>query len=269
MTGCEILPLECADEELGPGDVVHLETPVNPTGEAFCIEKFARKAHKRGAWLLVDATFGPPGLQDPFLWGADVVMHAGTKYLGGHSDLLCGVLASRRERWVEGLKGERTYLGSVMGSLEGWLGVRSLRTLEVRVQRQSGNSQLLVRWLDDMLRGAEGGEMVREAVEGIRHASLQVEDMEWLKKQMPNGYGPVFAITMKNESLARRLPSKLELFHHATSLGGVESLIEWRAMSDKTVDTRLLRISVGLENWEDLRDDLMRGFGSLREEESA
>lgn len=267
MTGCQILSLDCTEEELGPGDVIHLETPVNPTGEAFCVEKYARKAHARGAFLLVDATFGPPGLQDPFVWGADVVMHAGTKYLGGHSDLLCGVLASKNEGWVEELREERTFLGSVMGSLEGWLGVRSLRTLDVRVQRQSSNCQQLVGWLCGMLKGAEGGEMVREAVERIQHASLQVADMEWLRDQMPNGYGPVFAITMKSASLARRLPSKLELFHHATSLGGVESLIEWRAMSDKTVDTRLLRISVGLEYWEDLRDDLMRGFQALREEE--
>ena len=84
---------------------------------------------------------------------------------------------------------------------------------------------------------------------------------------MTNGFGPVFAITMKNERLARRLPSKLALFHHATSLGGVESLIEWRTMSDTTSDTRLLRVSVGLESWEDLRDDLMKGFTELREEE--
>lgn len=268
LTGCEILPLGCAEEELGPGDVVHLETPVNPTGEAFSIEKFARKAHARGAYLLVDATFGPPGLQDPFLWGADVVMHSGTKYLGGHSDMLCGVLASSNEGWVEKLKEERTYLGSVMGSLEGWLGVRSLRTLEIRVQRQSGNCQHLVSWLYGMLQGAEGGEAVGEVVERVRHASLQTGDMEWLKEQMPNGYGPVFAITMRKEDMARKLPSKLELFHHATSLGGVESLIEWRAMSDETVDTRLLRISVGLENWEDLRDDLMRGFRALSDEKS-
>ncbi|KAF6226350.1 hypothetical protein HO133_009216 [Letharia lupina] len=266
MTGCAVLPLDCTEEELGPGDVVHLETPVNPTGEAFRIEEYARKAHARGAYLLVDATFGPPGLQDPFVWGADVVMHAGTKYLGGHSDMLCGVLASKKEGWVEELREERTYLGSVMGSLEGWLGVRSLRTLEVRVQRQSSNCQHLVSWLHGMLEGAEGGEAVREAVEKVQHASLQTEDMEWLRDQMPNGYGPVFAVTMKIESLARILPSKLELFHHATSLGGVESLIEWRAMSDEKVDTRLLRISVGLEHWEDLRDDLMRGFKALRDE---
>ena len=267
MTGCEILPLDCAAEELGPGDVIHLETPVNPTGEAFCIEEYARKAHARGAFLLVDATFGPPGLQDPFVWGADVVMHAGTKYLGGHSDMLCGVLACKHEGWIGVLKEERVFLGSVMGSLEGWLGVRSLRTLEVRVQRQSSNCQQLVRWLYGMSKGMGGG-VVREAVERIQHASLQTGDIEWLRDQMPNGYGPVFAITMKNENLARRLPSKLELFHHATSLGGVESLIEWRAMSDEKVDTRLLRISVGLEHWEDLSEDLMRGFRALKDEEN-
>ena len=238
---------------------------MNPTGEAFCIARFANKAHAQGAYLLVDATFGPPGLQDPFRWGADVVMHSGTKYIGGHSDMLCGVLASGREGWVEGLRRERTYLGSVMGSLEGWLGMRSLRSLEVRVRRQSGSCERLVGWLQGMLtgEGGEGGEAVRGTVERVRHASLQSGDMEWLGEQMPNGYGPVFAVTMKEESAARRLPSKLELFHHATSLGGVESLIEWRAMSDKKIDTRLLRISVGLEHWEDLRDDLIRGFRAL------
>jgi len=265
LTGAKILPLECKDEEIQEGDVVHLETPVNPTGEAFEIRKYAEKAHRRGAWLLVDATFGPPGLQDPFLWGADVVMHSGTKYIGGHSDMLCGVLATKNEDWMKGLKEERIYLGSVMGSLEGWLGVRSLRTLEVRVSRQSSNCEQLVRWLNGLAR-EKGG--FGEVVERVHHASLQHGDMEWLKKQMPNGFGPVFAVTMKDEAMARRLPSKLELFHHATSLGGVESLIEWRAMSDKTVDRRLLRVSVGLENWEDLKNDLLQGFRGLLDEKS-
>ena len=264
LTGAKVLPLECADEDLQEGDVVHLETPINPTGEASEIRKYADKAHQRGAWLLVDATFGPPGLQDPFLWGADIVMHSGTKYLGGHSDMLCGVLATKKEEWLKGLRDERAFLGSVMGSLEGWLGVRSIRTFELRVSRQSSNCELLVRWLDGLAR--EGGRL-GNAVERVHHASLQHGDMEWLKKQMPNGFGPVFAVTMKHEALARRLPSKLDLFHHATSLGGVESLIEWRAMSDETVDRRLLRVSVGLENWEDLKNDLLQGFRSLLSEE--
>ena len=213
----------------------------------------------------MDSTFGPPGLQEPFKWGADIVLHSGTKYLGGHSDMLCGVLATKREDWMEGLRGERTYLGSVMGSLEGWLGVRSLRTLELRVRRQSESCEKLVRWLDGLVGRQE--DVVGGCVERVQHASLQTGDMEWLKRQMPNGYGPVFAVTLKEEGMARRLPSKLELFHHATSLGGVESLVEWRAMSDKSVDPRLARISVGVEQWEDLRDDLRRGFEALAKEE--
>ena len=261
------LPLDCAPEALHPGDVVHLETPLNPTGEAYEIGVFARKAHARGAFLLVDATFGPPGLQEPFRWGADVVVHSGTKFLGGHSDMLCGVVATRREEWMRGLREERTFLGSVMGSFEGWLGVRSLRTLELRVGRQSESAERLVGWLDERVRD-EGG-WVGRVVLGVRHASLQKEDMGWLKRQMPNGFGAVFAICMKNERLARRLPSKLALFHHATSLGGVESLIEWRTMTDKTVDTRLLRVSVGVESWEDLRDDMLNGFRELYSEQAS
>ena len=136
---------------LGEGDIVHVETPLNPTGEAYNLAEFAEKAHKRGAYLTVDATFGPPGLQDPFLWGADVIMHSGTKYVGGHSDMLCGVLVVRRDDWWKQLYVDRIFLGSVMGSFEGWLGVRSLRTLELRVQRQSKNTEALVRWLDGLL----------------------------------------------------------------------------------------------------------------------
>ncbi|MCJ1244664.1 hypothetical protein MMC30_001863 [Trapelia coarctata] len=281
LTGLSILPLDCDASALQPGDVVHLETPINPTGEALSIKRYAEKAHSRGAYLLVDSTFAPPPLQDPFMWGADVVMHSGTKYFGGHSDMLCGVLATRNEEWTKGLADDRAVLGSVMGGLEGWLGVRSLRTVGVRVERQSRSAEKLVGWLQGFLNaegkdgrgGGEGdkgdGEAVRAVLGRVQHASLQVEDMGWLKEQMPGGYGPVFAIWLKSERLARRLPSKLELFHHATSLGGVESLIEWRTMSDTTIDTRLLRVSVGLEDWEDLREDLRRGFRALWMEERA
>ncbi|CAN9188591.1 unnamed protein product [Alternaria alternata] len=255
---------------LGKGDLVHLETPLNPTGEAFSIAKYAERAHARGAYLSVDATFAPPGLQDPFRWGADVVMHSGTKYIGGHSDMLCGILAVKKGE--EGLKraktlrAERIFLGAVLGSLEGWLGVRSLRTLDLRVQRQSSSADKLVRWLQDSLDGKGEGkeaEVVKRVVSKISHASLQTADYDWLKQQMPNGFGPVFSIYMKTPQLARTLPSKLRLFHHATSLGGVESLIEWRRMSDAEVDERLLRVSVGVESWEDLKGDLLGAFESL------
>ncbi|KAF2124570.1 cystathionine gamma-synthase-like protein [Dothidotthia symphoricarpi CBS 119687] len=253
---------------LGKGDIVHLETPLNPTGEAFEIKKYAERAHKRGAFLSIDSTFGPPGLQDPFQWGADVVMHSGTKYIGGHSDMLCGILATSTSK--EGLKmaktlrAERIFLGAVLGSLEGWLGVRSLRTMELRVQRQSSNATQLVSWLNDSLNGkTSDAELVKKIVNKVSHASLQADDMSWLKEQMPNGFGPVFSIYTHKSSQARGLPSHLQLFHHATSLGGVESLIEWRRMSDCDVDETLLRVSVGVENWEDLKNDFLSAFKAL------
>ncbi|KAL9601774.1 MAG: hypothetical protein Q9219_002264 [cf. Caloplaca sp. 3 TL-2023] len=266
LCSTELLTLDCPASDLSSGDVIHLETPLNPTGEAYNIEAFAEKAHSRGAILLVDATFGPPGLQDPFEWGADIVMHSGTKYFGGHSDLLCGVLATRNLEWLAALKHERVFLGSVMGSMEGWLGVRSLRTLELRVQRQSESAGKLVQWLEDCGSTDEEDEeatLVKKVIDRVQHASLQHEEMHWLKRQMPNGFGPVFAIWVKEEWMARQLPGLLSLFHHATSLGAVESLIEWRSMSDKTVDPRILRVSVGVEDWKDLKADFTRAFQDL------
>ncbi|KAL7275072.1 hypothetical protein RUND412_002007 [Rhizina undulata] len=261
LTGMKQIPLDCAAEELEEGDLIHLETPLNPTGEAHSIVAYAEKAHSRGAILSVDATFAPPPLQDPFLHGADWVLHSATKYIGGHSDLLAGVLVTKSTSEANHLKAERTFLGSVMGGLEGWLGLRSIRTMSLRVERQSSNATNLARWLSAAIKFDP---VVAKVVDKVSHASLQPEE-PWLKEQMPNGFGPVFAIYVKNEKQARYLPSKLQLFHHATSLGGVESLIEWRAMSDATCDRRLLRVSVGVEGWEDLKNDLRKGIEEVAE----
>lgn len=290
LTNCRIVDLfdesswqnDGGGWSLGRGDVVHLETPVNPTGIAYDIQHFADLAQKRGALLTIDATFAPPPLQDPFLHGADYVMHSGTKYFGGHSDLLCGIVAinNRQGREREGwdwekrywdMAGERVFLGSVMGSLEGWLGVRSLRTFELRILRQSQNCEKIVSWLNECLTTkspSQDDEVVRKSLASISHASIQStstppSDMSWLKKQMPNGYGPVFALSLKTAQQAKHFPSTLHLFHHATSLGGVESLIEWRRMSDDTVEETLCRVSVGAEDVGDLKDDLLQGFKAL------
>ena len=271
LTGAKALPLDCPASDLNEGDLVWLETPVNPTGKAFSIQQFAEKAHSRGAYLGVDSTFAPPPLQDPFKWGADVVMHSGTKYIGGHSDMLCGVLAVKHTSWLPRLVSDRVFLGSVMGGLEGWLGVRSIRTLELRIKRQSESALQIVQALDGALTGHTVGtglsqsdvEATKRVLASVQHASLQTSDMSWLRKQMPDGYGPVFSIMMQSPDLARRLPSQLKYFHHATSLGGVESLIEWRTMSDTTVEKTLMRVSVGIEDPRDLMEDLMDGFRAL------
>lgn len=298
LSGTQILPLDCPAEDLHPGDLICLETPINPTGLALNIAHYAEKAHSRGAYLLVDSTFAPPPLQDSFVHGADIVMHSGTKYIGGHSDMLCGVLAIRpglaeatpegqdlppgqkyREGWMSRLLEDREFIGAVMGGLEGWLGVRSLRTLELRVMRQSESAMNIVKELHDALNSdfdgvytgtlpAEDRKIIKKVLKEVQHASLQTKELQdgWLKKQMPNGFGPVFAMSLNGAELAKHLPSKLHLFHHATSLGGVESLIEWRTMSDATVSPGLLRVSIGVEDWRDLLGDIVQGFGALVEE---
>lgn len=296
LTGIRKIDIDASDAEwdaagLGPGDVVHAETPLNPTGEAYNLSALAERAHARGAYLVVDATFGPPPLQDPFAHGVDVIMHSGTKYLGGHSDLLCGVLVVKRDDWWWQLYRERLLLGSVMGNMEGWLGLRSMRTLELRVRRQSENATELVRRLDAALSGSANGangevdrlgrdlgasstgasvteeEAIRASVYRITHASLQMQRdpsaASWLPQQMPNGYGACFSIWLKNATMAKTFPSTLELFHHATSLGGVESLIEWRSMTDEKIDPRVLRLSIGVEGVEDLWADVVQGLRSV------
>ncbi|OAX80589.1 hypothetical protein ACJ72_05078 [Emergomyces africanus] len=227
------------------GDLILLETPVNPHGTAFDIQHYADRAHARGAYLIVDSTFGPPGLQDPFLWGADMVLHS-----GGCEGTVDGRSVAFGFRYGE--------YGRVVGGEE-------FADVEVRVQRQSATVAKLVEFIDGALRMAdadvqEGTEeaVVRLVVETVTHASLQTE--EFVRRQMPNGFGTVFSITLREKRFSQVLPTKLKLFHHATSLGGVESLIEWRALTDPTVDQRLMRLSIGLENWEDLKGDLVQAM---------
>ncbi|KAK7965237.1 cystathionine gamma-synthase protein [Apiospora saccharicola] len=257
LTGLKQVDLDCDDAELGPGDVLHVETPLNPFGTSRDLAFYAEKARRIGCYLT-----------DPFAFGADLVMHSGTKYFGGHSDMLCGVLAvapRHAAKMSQPLKEERLVLGSNLGNFEGWLGIRSLRTLEVRVKKQAHDAEKLVAWLAGEASNKDSA--VSKVVAEVTHSSLQTKDLEgedsWLRKQMPNGFNPVFSFLTHDETQAKSLPSKLQLFHHATSLGGVESLIEWRHMSDSMCSRRLLRVSVGLEGWEDLRDDLEQAFGEL------
>ena len=280
LTGAQLLGLECeegGERGLREGDLLHLETPANPTGEAVSIRALAAKARRCGALLVVDSTFGPPPLQDPLGLGADFVLTSGSKYLGGHSDLLMGVLTmrddERGEEWARVLREQRLLLGSMMGSLESWLGVRSVKTLELRVVRQSANAGEVVRWLHAAVggqgaqeKGEDGDEavrVIRAVVARVHHSSVQDDQGEWVREQMPNGGSPTFSIIMRSEDMAKTLPSKLQLFAHATSLGAVESLVEWRAMSDDSVDRSLLRLSIGVEHVDDLKADLLQGFQAL------
>lgn len=266
LTGVKQLTLEDLDQAEA-GDLIHVETPVNPTGEARNLAYYKSKADAVGAYLSVDATFAPPPLQDPIQLGADLVIHSGTKFIGGHSDMLCGIVVVHPERqkqgWVETLYNDRQYIGSVMGSFEAWLGLRSVRTLQLRIRRQADNSVNLVQWLSAEM--AKENSLVSKTIERIQHSSLQHSDIEdgWLLRQMPGGHSPVFSIVMRTRDQAQTLPSRMYIFQHATSLGGVESLMEWRALSDKVCDERLIRVSCGVEEVEDLKADILQGLESL------
>ncbi|KAJ3530317.1 hypothetical protein NM208_g9380 [Fusarium decemcellulare] len=154
-------------------------------------------------------------------------------------------------------------MGCFMGSLEGWLGIRSLCTFHLRVTKQSQSAEKLVQWLHSESQYAAS--TVGKMIEKVQHASLQEADLKdgWLQKQMPGGFGLVFSIWMKNAEHAQRLPSMLYVFQHATSLGGVESLVEWRAMSNQGRDPRLMWVSCGVEDVEDMKADILQAFESL------
>ncbi|KIO30204.1 hypothetical protein M407DRAFT_156709 [Tulasnella calospora MUT 4182] len=263
------------DEDYQEGDLAWVETPVNPTGEARNLKHYADKIHAVGGKLVVDATFGPPPLQDPFEFGADCVFHSGTKYLGGHSDLLAGVLVVKESDVWKQLFEDRVNLGGVMGSMESWLLLRSLRTLHLRVPRQSQTAQQLVNWLDTVSRVPKGEEF--EGIPGgtltkVHHASLQPVDRGGpglgpngfdVSKQMPGGYSASFSIILGDANQAKSLPFRTRLFAPATSLGGVESLLEQRVMADPKEDPRLVRLSVGLEEVEDLKADLRQALKAV------
>jgi len=193
------VPLVDLDAEYQEGDVAWLETPLNPTGEAKDIKYYADKIHAVGGKLVVDATFAPPPLQNPLKWGADIVLHSATKYLGGHSDLLSGVLVvPTSEKWRQ-LWDDRTFFGNVMGSLEAWLLLRSLRTLHLRVPRQSQTATALAAWLNQLVSIPKGQTLdgvPAGVLSHVYHSSLQDKTKFDPATQLTGGYGATFAILL-------------------------------------------------------------------------
>ncbi|TID28132.1 hypothetical protein CANINC_002669 [Pichia inconspicua] len=238
-------------DQLSKGDLIHIETPENPYSLVHDINYYVSKAKEIGAYTLVDATFAPPPLSYPFDFGVDMIMHSATKYFGGHSDLLAGALITKDHNTKVQLAKDRIVLGTNIANLEAYLLLRSLRTYELRIKQQSDSATKIVTYLHDH-------QDSYKSLKVIHHSSLQKDD--FVATQMVGGHSPVFSIELDDEEKAKSLPSKLKFFQHATSLGGVESLIEWRAVTDPHARKTLLRVSVGIENVEDLIADLDRAL---------
>jgi cystathionine gamma-synthase len=238
------------DAPLAKGDLVWVETPRNPTCEVEDIAAHAARARAAGAALVVDSTFATPVLQRPLDLGADLVMHSTTKFIAGHSDALGGVLVARDPALAAALRAERTVTGAVPGALESWLTLRGARTLAVRVRAQGATAARLAALLE--------GKVAR-----VWHPSLASSPSHAIAARQMSGPPAVLSIELASEAAARALPSKLHLFRDATSLGGVESLVEWRRKQDPEAPPALLRLSVGLEDGDDLAADLEQGLRAV------
>lgn len=234
-----------------------LESPTNPMLEVADIAACAAAGRSAGAVVVADNTFATPVLQRPLDLGADVVLHSATKYLGGHSDLLLGALVSRDPDLAESLRSRRVLLGASPGALECYLAVRGIRTLPLRIERAQENARVLA--------GRLAG---HAAVSRVRYPGLPDDPGHSRAGRQMAGPGAIVAIeTVGDAAVAERVCSGTRLWVHATSLGGVESLLErrrrWPAEAPGVPDT-LLRLSVGVEDVEDLWADLSDALDRAR-----
>ena len=231
--------------------LVWLETPANPLWTITDISAVANIAHAAGARVAVDSTCATPLLTQPLALGADLVMHSATKYLNGHSDVVAGVLATAAEdaAWAR-IRRARTMLGQIVGPLEAFLLIRGLRTLPLRVAAASvAAMELATRFANHPL------------VADVLYPGLETHPGHAIaRKQMHGGFGGMFSIRVRaGEAAAIATAAKVRLWQRATSLGGVESLIEHRASVEgpgSPCPPDLLRLSAGIEDVDDLFADL-------------
>ncbi len=238
-------------EEKRSLDLIWLESPNNPYMTLANIEWFAELAARTGACLAVDSTLSSPLGQRPFEHGAHVVMHASTKYLSGHSDLLGGVLIVHpllSDVLTCKLLTERTIDGAVMGNLEAWLLLRSMRTFSLRVRRQCQTASIILQWLEKQ-------RIDGHKVKKVHHPSLESHPSYSLAAHYLRLPPATFSFELETESQALSFARSLLLCTQATSLGGIETLIDWRYMYDTSVSPALLRVSIGIEEPEDIIQD--------------
>ncbi len=242
--------------------LVWIETPGNPMMTLTDIAACAEVAHRHDALLAVDNTFATPVLTRPLELGADIVMHSATKYLGGHSDAMGGALIVREPSLFDELYYVQNATGAILAPLESFLCSRGIKTLEIRVREQSKTAMQLAEWLDG-----------HQQVAQVLYPGLETHPRHDLaKRQMEGAFGAMITFELAGDFAAtKRFVESTKLFRLAVSLGAVESLIEQPAsMSHASYDAAdrarfgitdgLIRLSVGLEAFDDLRDDLQQAF---------
>lgn len=243
--------------------MVWLETPTNPMLKLVDIEAVAREARALGLLTVVDNTFASPWVQRPLDLGADIVVHSATKYLNGHSDIIGGAVVTKDDALAERIGFVQNAVGSILGPFDSFLAHRGLKTLGLRMQRHCENALEIARWLEG-----------RDDVERVIYPGLESHPQHALaRRQMRNGFGGMISVIVKGglEQASRSL-SKFQIFALAESLGGIESLIEHPGLMTHAsipAETRakfgvsdgLIRLSVGIEDVEDLKADIAQALG--------
>ncbi|MDZ5472534.1 methionine gamma-lyase [Bacillus sp. 31A1R] len=243
---------------------IYVETPINPTMKLVDLEMISRVAKSKGIPVVVDNTFCSPYLQNPIALGCDVVIHSATKYIGGHGDVIAGIAVGSKEFISEVAMTTQKDIGGIISPFDAWLLLRGLKTLAVRMDRHCDNAEKLATFL--------GNHTKVESV--IYPGDEKNKDYEIMKKQMRKPGGLIsFAIKGTKED-AQRFMDHLQLIKIAVSLGDAETLIQHPATMTHSVipkeerekmgisDT-LIRLSVGLESWEDIRDDIEQALDKL------
>lgn len=252
MTQVDMEDMDAIKAAIQPNTkLIWVETPANPLLGISDIQAICTLAHSLGILVGVDNTIATPILQNPISLGADIVMHATTKYIGGHSDVLGGAIIMKEENdWSARIKRVQILMGATQSPMDCYLLARGLKTLPLRMREHSASALALAQRLEN-----------HSAIERVHYPGLASHPQhELAKRHMPNGFSGMISIQIKgDEANARRMVSKLKLFQQATSLGGVESLAEHRKSiegPDSKTPGNLVRLSVGLEHVDDLWEDL-------------
>jgi len=270
VTLCDTTDHEAIEAEIAKGcDLVYLETPTNPTLKVVDLKRLSAAAHKAGAIVVVDNTFATPINQNPLLLGADLVLHSATKFLCGHSDAMGGVLCGKAEL-VKKVFSFREINGASLQADPAYMIARGMKTLELRIERQNASALKIARYLK-----------AHDAVEEVFYPGLETHPGHEIAKTQMSGFGGVMSFALKgNYDTVKAFLPKLKLVHLAASLGSVSTLAgpprttshvelteEQRALLG--IPESLIRYSVGIENVEDLINDLEQALASIIKEDLA
>jgi len=250
------------EREITPSTkAVFVETPSNPMMRVTDIAAVAAITKKYNALLIVDNTFLTPYFQRPFSHGADIVMHSGTKYLGGHNDTLSGLLVVKDSGLAEKIRFIAKTIGGCLSPFDSFLIVRGIKTLAVRMERQQETALKITHWL-----------LEQSAVKKVYYPGLREHPDFEISRRQASGFGAMISFSVHNGQTAKKILESVKVIKYAESLGGVESLITYPMLQThadlpeseriaRGIDDCLLRLSVGLEAAEDLREDLKQAIG--------